>query len=248
MFEFTFVIAEYVKGNSVNTPIRKSLNICFTAFIAAKLYQQIYGDYTWLDISDYKGILNFFVLGDFIIPLCLVASVIAFFEIFSALLISYINRVYSMRWMKKVSDYNLSLADIEEAAKATIKKTKKKFNLTITPKQILQAHAFIAQQLATVNMDEVKLALALNKKPIEDTIKVLQKAVVAFILAKIFVQNFGWWWLSISSLLALTAIILLLTSLVFLDIIPLLFEKIITSSMKLEKEEKTDVNPANDVI
>jgi len=46
------------------------LNVLFTLVIATKLFESQFGKYEIYEITDYKRIINFFIMGDFLAPLC----------------------------------------------------------------------------------------------------------------------------------------------------------------------------------
>ncbi len=62
---------DYLEGKSIQTRIKRILNIIFSCFITSFVYIKFYGSYQWYDYNDYKGILNFILDGKFIIPIAL---------------------------------------------------------------------------------------------------------------------------------------------------------------------------------
>jgi hypothetical protein len=71
MKEFLFVFTDYFKGNPTYPGIRRGLNVILNTSIAAFLYEKCIGTYVWINIADYKSIIDFLVKGHFIIPLSL---------------------------------------------------------------------------------------------------------------------------------------------------------------------------------
>src|SRR5437867_1618468 len=78
MNQLFLVAADYLKGRPVYAPIRRGLNFLFIVSITSFIYQKFYGSYTWYDITNYKAILNFFINGDFFIPLSIYLIVYSF--------------------------------------------------------------------------------------------------------------------------------------------------------------------------
>lgn len=69
MNELFLFIGDYLKGQNVYPVFRRILNLLFNISITSFFYEKCYGDYTWFNYYDYKGILDFFIKGGFFIPL-----------------------------------------------------------------------------------------------------------------------------------------------------------------------------------
>lgn len=81
MKEFLFLVTDYLKGNPSYPVIRRGLNFMLNVSISAFLFEKFIGPYKWIDLIDYKSLLDFFVRGHFILPLSF--YVLTYFIIFS---------------------------------------------------------------------------------------------------------------------------------------------------------------------
>ena len=59
---------DYLEGKKVYPVLSRILNLLFVASITSFIFEKFYFKYTWLDISDYKSILDFLIKGRFFIP------------------------------------------------------------------------------------------------------------------------------------------------------------------------------------
>ena len=69
MNEVFFIAGDYLKGKSIYPAFRRILNLLLNISISSFIYEKCYGVYSWLNYNDYKGILTFFIKGNFFIPL-----------------------------------------------------------------------------------------------------------------------------------------------------------------------------------
>jgi hypothetical protein len=100
---------KYVQKRPLFTVARRILNILFTSNIASFLLEKYFYKYTWLDVSDYKGILNFFVRGTYLLPLALfVVTYIIIGLISEAIMLITMNIAFSIlikkKWVKELQN------------------------------------------------------------------------------------------------------------------------------------------------
>ena len=81
-------IEQYLKGKDVIRVIQRIFGPILTATITSHLLEKFYYKYNWIDISDYKGALNFIFKGGFIIPASLFIVVHISIKVFSRVVLS----------------------------------------------------------------------------------------------------------------------------------------------------------------
>lgn len=89
----TFFIEEYLKGKDVHHVVVRVLNPLITVNLSSYLYQRLYGNYYWYDITDYKAIADFFIKGQYLIPLCIFLITNVALIVTTGLFISQFNTV-----------------------------------------------------------------------------------------------------------------------------------------------------------
>ena len=86
-------IEQYLKGRDVINVIQRIFDPILTATIASYLLEKYYYKYYWIDISDYKGALNFIFKGKFIIPASLFIVVHISIKVFSRIILSLLTNL-----------------------------------------------------------------------------------------------------------------------------------------------------------
>ncbi|MEP6676761.1 MAG: hypothetical protein ABJA78_16495 [Ferruginibacter sp.] len=102
----TFFFENYLRGKDVLPIVRRIVDPLLSLTISSTLFERFYFKYKWLDISDYKGILDFVVKGRFVVPLTLFVIVHFVIRFFTNLLFSFCN--------DRLSDYLNKLLSSKE--------------------------------------------------------------------------------------------------------------------------------------
>ena len=63
MKELLLYVSDYLKGKSIYSPVLRFLNFYLSASIASSIFKRFYFNYSLLDLTDYKGIYNYFIRG-----------------------------------------------------------------------------------------------------------------------------------------------------------------------------------------
>ncbi len=100
------ILELYLSGKPIYARVLRILNILFSVSITSFLFEKIYFKYTWIDITDYKAIVDFFVRGHFIIPSIMFFIVDNTIYILSWWLFATTGRKYR-KIIKDVAGYNL---------------------------------------------------------------------------------------------------------------------------------------------
>ncbi len=93
----------YIEGKPIYAPIIRLLNLLFLLCISSFIYEKIYGVYEWLDISDYKSILNYLIKGKFFIPFSIFITVYSITQFISFMIIRVIMHLFSVKIQQKIT-------------------------------------------------------------------------------------------------------------------------------------------------
>ena len=226
MNELSLMLANYLKGKSIYPSFRRALNILFNISIASFIYEKIYGEYYWIRYDDYEGILNFFVKGEFFIPFSILIVVYGFTQFTSILLFYGINQIKTIRVSRKILAYQYNKAQVEEKIRNVTK-----YSTLVNPKRLTKTHM---TELYGKLRDEIKPEIfAELKKDLEEPKKIVQanfhlifRAIIAITVYFIALKIFGCGLFIFVMIILLLSMYLLILSYRFLDIIPVLAEKL----------------------
>lgn len=108
-----FIFNGYLEGKDYMPVIRKIINPLFTLILSSYFYERYFFSYDWLNLTDYKAILDFIIKGKFIIPASIFLIIHVITSIFSLIVLSCFNWPV-IRFMRK---YNLKTGDKTEMYK-----------------------------------------------------------------------------------------------------------------------------------
>jgi hypothetical protein len=115
MNEIFIIAGDYLKGKSVYPAFRRMLNLLFNISIASFIYEKFYGNYSWLNYNDYRGILDFFIKGNFFIPFSIFLVVFGTTQFLSIALFNALNHFKTLKITREILQYQFK--------KETLKKT-----------------------------------------------------------------------------------------------------------------------------
>ncbi len=112
----------------------------FNVSISSFLYQRLFGEYIWYDYNDYKGILNFFINGQFFIPFLIFTIVYAFTEGLSIVSFALLNHLFIAKYQAKIMIYQYKKDNVDKGLSVISSSTKLVLPLNITPGIILNVY------------------------------------------------------------------------------------------------------------
>jgi hypothetical protein len=114
MNEIFIIVGDYLKGKSVYPALRRMLNLLFDISIASYVYEKFYGTYSWLNFNDYKGILDFFIKGNFFIPFSIFIVVYGTTQFLSLAFFSILNHFKSLKITQEILQFQFKKEAVEE--------------------------------------------------------------------------------------------------------------------------------------
>lgn len=247
MNEFFGFFSDYLRGNSIYNPLNKSLNILFNASISSFIFERTYGHYEWIDIVDYKSILNFFIRGDFSIPLSIFIIVFISTEIISFFIFTILTGLSKHKWIKRIVQYQLNKDEIGERVKLVVQIIQKKIAIPLnrnTTSMILNQFKENLTGEVLINLKE-ELKIPMDK--VEETFHLLFKITIAFTIYFVTIERFGWKLYIVVLVILLICLLLLLFIYSFLELLPIMISKLHQLTVcYLSEERDTEISKETD--
>lgn len=224
MKDLLFVFTDYLKGNPVYPEIRRDLNLILNINISSFLYEKIIGKYTWIEILDYKSILDFFVKGNFIIPLSLYVltystiAITAF--LFFDLRLNYkkiiaTERIKSNEWDKERFDEMLE----------SLTKFNLKFKVASYSKEkIILFYKNKIRSASKNDIDEIEKLIEIQKRNLSTLFSLIYKMLIAVIIYYFSLSNFPLGLFASALIIFGGIIFLIIMAYRLIDILPTLHE------------------------
>jgi hypothetical protein len=220
------ILDNFLRGRATYAPMRRVLNVIFSISIAAFLFKRFYFQYELLDISDYKGAINFLINGDFIVPLILFVISHYLTHFIGYIFFALTTTRKSTRWISKIVKIKIKKKDLEFNT-AKINKT----GLVKLPKidrsWIMDSYNLLKGILDDKQWKRAALMLKRQTENIQRNFLLLFKSVIVIsIYFFSTVQHFGLilYCITIAGLLA--GMVFLWYSYLVLDVLPTLIRKI----------------------
>jgi len=118
MDKYFFFIGDYLRGKPVYQPLSRILNLLFSISISSFLFEKFYFKYNLLDVTDYKGILDFLIKGQFVVPFAIFLIVHYVLSYGSDMLFSIVTFRTVAKWQK----YAYELEFTKRESKKILKK------------------------------------------------------------------------------------------------------------------------------
>jgi len=196
MTRYLFFIEDYLRGKPVFSIISRMLNILFSISISSFFFEKFYFKYFWLDITDYKTILDFFIKGYFFVP----------FSIF--IVVHFSIESISNVIFGSVTDNNSS-----KLAKGLIE-------FFGDWPSLIKWYKRIEKSESPTHWRKFKKKFLMQKRVIRERFNLAFKAIIVMTIYFFTISYFGW----ILYILVMMALIIILISLwgafLFLDALP----------------------------
>lgn len=232
MNKYLFIIADYLKGKSIYSPVRRILNLLFNISIASFIYEKTYGKYTWLNYDNYKGILDFFIKGKFFIPFSIFFAVYSLTQILSVILFTSINHFKTLKWTKEIIAYEVRNDLIEERLNTISEVSKYVSPIVITKPLLIELYNNLKSDLTVEMYNKIENELREPKENLEATFHLFLRGLIAISIYFLSLSQFGWVLFIIILLTLLVGMYLILLAYRFLDILPALVRKLHTETEK----------------
>ena len=245
MNEIFIIAGDYLKGKSVYPAFRRMLNLLFNISIVSFIYEKCYGNYTWLNYNDYKGILDFFVKGNFFIPFSIFLVVYGTTQFLSIAFFSALNHFKTIKITREILQYQFKKETVDEQLKEINKVSKYVSPIRLIKNTMLEVYQELRNHITPEAFEEIEKGLKEPKQNLEANFSMAFRMIIAITIYFFSIPQFGW-------VLYLTAVIvlfigmyMLMISYRFLDIIPTLMRKFHHQAeeyLKLHTQKANDDN------
>ena len=225
MNEIFIIAGDYLKGKSVYPAFRRLLNLIFNISIASFIYEKCYGNYTWLNYNDYKGILNFFIKGNFFIPFSIFLVVFGTTQFLSISIFSVINHFKSVKLTREILQYQFKKETIDESLKEINKVSKIVSPIRLTKNTMLAVYQELRKDITPEVFEEIEKGLKEPKQNLEANFTLAFRMIIAITIYFISLPQFGCILYLFAMLVLIGGMYILMISHHLLDIIPTLLRK-----------------------
>jgi hypothetical protein len=243
MNEILIIAGDYLKGKSVFPAFRRLLNLLFNISISSFVYEACYGKYTWFNYNDYKGILDFFIKGNFFIPFSIFLVVYSLSQFFSIAFFNALNHFKTIKITREILQYQFKKEAVDARLKEINKVSKYVSPIRLTKNTMLAIYQELRNHIPPEGFDEIEKGLKEAKQNLEDNFSLAFRMVIAITIYFFSISQFGWVLYLTAMTVLITVMYILMISCRFLDIIPTLMRKFHHQAeeyLKLHTEQTND--------
>lgn len=226
MQPFSFIVDNFLKGKETYAPIRRILGMLLSISAASFLFETFYFRYQWLDITDYKGIVDFFIRGNFVIPLILFLFVHYMIYLAGTILFSLTINKKSTKWISEIVKLKIKKKDLDKLSKGMYKGSGVKLPFKVPQTWFVQIYLHLKNSIHERQWKRAQFMLQKQTQIIERNFQLLFKAIVVLTIYFVTVPHFGLLTFSVSILLLIGGLIFLWHTYLILDVLPVLLQKI----------------------
>lgn len=225
MNEIFIIAGDYLKGKSVYPAFRRMLNLLFNISIASFVYEKCYGNYTWLNYNDYKGILDFFIKGKFFIPFSIFFVVYGTTQFLSIAFFSALNHFKTIKITREILQYQFKKETVDERLKEIKKVSKYVSPISLTKNKMLEVYQEVRNHITPEAFEEIEKGLKEPKQNLEANFSLAFRMAIAITIYFFSLPQFGWLLYLTAMIVLFIGMYVLMISYRFLDIIPTLMRK-----------------------
>ncbi len=226
MNDLFFFIGDYLKGKSILPSIRRILNFLFNLSISSFLFEKIYGSYSWLNYNDYKGILDFFIKGNFFIPFSIFLVVYGTTQFLSMILFLSFNYFKAVKLTKEILEYQFKKDIIDQRLKEINEVSEIVGPINLTKETLVSLYQNLRTKLTTEAFENMESSLNESKQNLEATFSLAFRMMIAISIYFIYIPQFGWFLYSIAAVFILVGMYVIMIAYRFLDVFPTLMRKL----------------------
>lgn len=225
MNELFLFIGDYLKGQNVYPVFRRILNLLFNISITSFFYEKCYGDYTWFNYYDYKGVLDFFIKGGFFIPLSIFLVVYGTTQFLAMIIFSTVNFFKAVKLNKEILEYQFKKDIIEQRLNEINEVSDIVSPIKLTKETIVSLYQNLRTHLTPEAFENMETDLKEPKQNLEATFSSAFRMMIAITIYFISLPQFGWFLYLIATLIILAGMYVIMIAYRFLDVFPTLVRK-----------------------
>jgi hypothetical protein len=220
MKEFLFIFTDYLKGNPTYPAIRRGLNFILNTSISAYFYEKIIGTYNWIEISDYKSLMDFLVKGHFIIPLSFYLLIYTFLGVTIFLLFNFRLDNKKYKAIKKIDAKEPDNERFDEILEG-LSKLGSKFNVfTFSKEDIITFYKNNIANVSQNDINELKKVIHVQKSNLSNHYGLVFRFLIAICIYYFNLKNFPFGLFLTILFVLFISIFLIIKAFRLLDILP----------------------------
>ncbi|MCQ6957088.1 hypothetical protein [Mucilaginibacter aquariorum] len=186
-------IANYIlEGKPFYNKGRRFLNFLFLASITSFTYKWLIGNYEFLDIGNYKGIINFFIEGKFFIPLSIYASLYGVTELIGFLLFSVVTHIKLIKWKRKLMSEEFDDNMFKEGLDLILFMTRYLSVHNLSAKQMIKSYKENVKGVPHTEINELQQEIAKSTDNMKRYFIFCIRAIFAISIFKVTLPEFHW--------------------------------------------------------
>ncbi len=238
MNEIFLIVADYFKGKSIYPSFRKLASLLFNISIASFIFEMFYGEYAWLNYNDYKGILNFFIKGNFFIPFSIFIAVWSVSQFIALIIFTSINHFQTLKLTREIVYYQIKKETIDKNLKQISKASRYATPIRITKGMMIEMYQQLKNELTPELYQKMETELKIPKENLEANFILVFRAFIAITIYFLSIQQFGWILFTITSIVLICSLYIIMLSYRLLDVFPTLIRKFHALAEKYLKEHE----------
>ena len=225
MNEIFIIAGDYLKGKSVYPAFRRILNLLLNISIASFIYEKFYGNYTWLNLDDYKSILDFFIKGNFFIPLSIFLVVYSVTLFLSLAIFTSINHFKSVKITRKILLYQFKNESIDQGLNEITQASNYVSPTPLTTDIMISAYQKIREKITPEAFKKIENELEKSKQSLLANYTLAFRMLIAITIYFFSLPQFGWILYTIAIILLVVGLYSLMFAYRFLDILPTILRR-----------------------
>jgi hypothetical protein len=235
------IVNHYINDRPIFTKSRKLLDLLFLMSISAFAFRNFFGPYRWLDYNDYKGIIDFFLEGHFVVPFSLFLIIYGITEFIAFVTFSLLLDIRSAKIRRKIIQYQLTHLDFYIGLKSIEKIIQPLTDIDMVPENILKGYQQIKSELSSLKLLQIEKELGNLGKNLRENFTVAIRALTALSIFKYSLPEFPWWLFNLASAIIMIWTMLIIFAYQFLNILPGILKKFTQKADEILKPKKITV-------
>ncbi len=220
MNELLFPIADYLKGKSVYPAAARILNFLFSVSISSFVFETFYFHYYWLDISDYKAVLNFFIKGDFFIPFSIFIIIHSILDVVSHFVFTLTTFRKSASLLKGIIQYEFNKEHYRSVITSVNNNPVVDMPVVLDKNYLLELYKHLQANITADDWNELSKTCDEQKASVKRNFSLLFKAVVVITIYFVTIPHFGWFLYLLVILVLILLMSLMWIGYLFFDLLP----------------------------